>query len=236
MIDLIYKTLLTVINKENNGYVSPTEFNVLANAVQKDIFRDYFSDQSRSDLKQSRALMGSGHGDVSKNNRFKIQQFTGSASVKKGTDKYFMLPEDLYYLMDGGVSTSSNQKYPNKLVEEVEPHMVNYLSNSIAKPTQLRPVYVPIGPSIRVHPDEVTNINIQYIREPKMPNWTSVSIGGVEMFNPADSSFQDFELHVDEFSDILLRMLLFFGISIREQELMQTVEVLKDKMKIKDDN
>ena len=39
MIDLVYSTLLTILNKELNGYVSPVEFNLLANNVQYEIYR-----------------------------------------------------------------------------------------------------------------------------------------------------------------------------------------------------
>ena len=44
MIDTIYKVLLTIINKENQGYISPEEFNLIAINVQNEIFSEYFKD------------------------------------------------------------------------------------------------------------------------------------------------------------------------------------------------
>ena len=54
------------------------------------------------------------------------------------------------------------------------------------------------------------------------------------MYDPSNASFQDFELHESEFSNIVLRMLSYFGINLREGEVMQIAELLKDKMNLKD--
>ena len=76
---------------------------------------------------------------------------------------------------------------------------------------------------------------MRYLRTPKMPNWTYITLpNGEPMFNSGDVSYQDFELHESEFSNITLRMLSHFGINLREQDVVQIAEVLKDKMNYKD--
>lgn len=42
-IDSVYKSVLTILNKENRGYVTPREFNDYARQAQLEIFEAYFS-------------------------------------------------------------------------------------------------------------------------------------------------------------------------------------------------
>ena len=43
-IDAVYQTVLSVLNKEQRGYVTPQEFNLFAEQAQLDIFEQYFYD------------------------------------------------------------------------------------------------------------------------------------------------------------------------------------------------
>ena len=43
-IDTVYQKVLTLSNKEQRGYITPQEFNLLANKAQLDLFNNYFHD------------------------------------------------------------------------------------------------------------------------------------------------------------------------------------------------
>ena len=43
-VNTVYTTVLYILNKEQRGYVTPTEFNSIAAQVQKEIFESYFPD------------------------------------------------------------------------------------------------------------------------------------------------------------------------------------------------
>tara|TARA_R110002020_G_scaffold56070_2_gene155254 strand:+ start:16 stop:828 length:813 start_codon:yes stop_codon:yes gene_type:complete len=43
-VNTVYKTVLSILNKEQRGYVTPDEFNRLATQVQLEIFESYFPD------------------------------------------------------------------------------------------------------------------------------------------------------------------------------------------------
>ena len=43
-IDTVYQRVLTLANKEQRGYITPQEFNLLANHAQMEIFDQYFFD------------------------------------------------------------------------------------------------------------------------------------------------------------------------------------------------
>ena len=42
-VDTIYQRVLALANKEQRGYITPQEFNLLANQAQMAIFESYFS-------------------------------------------------------------------------------------------------------------------------------------------------------------------------------------------------
>ena len=43
-IDSVYQTVQALANKEQRGYITPQEFNLLANQAQLEIFEQYFYD------------------------------------------------------------------------------------------------------------------------------------------------------------------------------------------------
>ena len=54
-IDTVYQRVLTLANKEQRGYITPQEFNLLANQAQMEIFEQYFYEekQAEKNLKNS---------------------------------------------------------------------------------------------------------------------------------------------------------------------------------------
>jgi hypothetical protein len=44
MINEVRNTVLALLNKNNNGYLTPEEFNLLAKQAQLEIFEEYFYD------------------------------------------------------------------------------------------------------------------------------------------------------------------------------------------------
>lgn len=235
MIDLIYKTLLTIINKENQGYISPTEFNILAHQVQSEIYRGYFEDENMDKNKENRGLVNNGYANLSFNQRQRIQEFAAIVSLTKTGINPFTLPTDLYFIEEHGVMTGDSTNNYNSVVAEVERNQYNYLIKSSAKPTELYPVYEKVGSSIRVFPNTINGVEVRYIRTPKMPNWTYITLpSGDPMHNPADTAFQDFELHESEFSNIVISLLSYFGINLREAEVVQIAEALKRNQQQKD--
>ena len=54
-IDTVYQRVLAIANKEQRGYITPQEFNLLANQAQMQIFEQYFYD-----LNQFERIPGNG--------------------------------------------------------------------------------------------------------------------------------------------------------------------------------
>lgn len=238
MIDLVYKTVLTIVNKENSGYITPTEFNLLANNVQQEIFREYFEDSNRDKNKGNRGLTNEGYSNLDFNQRQRIQQFSSISNVDIENNQ-FELPPNIYFIEDNGVLSSGSTSTPpviNQVIEEVERSNINYLNRTEAAPTELYPIYERYSNNVRVYPSTINQIELRYLRNPTIPRWTYTIINNTEMYDPTNNSFQDFELHESEFSNIVIRILTYFGINLGETEVTQFAEALKDKMNLKDNN
>jgi hypothetical protein len=230
MINKVYDTLLTILNKEIQGYISPVEFNLLANNVQLQIFREYFEDENRDKNRENRGLTNKGYANLSFNQRQRIDEFADQSTISHRETNY-VLPSNLYLLEEDGISTPSGI-----VVEEVERSQINYMRSSEVAPTELYAVYEMIGNTIKVMPASFTNdLEVRYLRVPKEPKWTYFTLpDSTPVFNPSSSDFQDFELHKSEFSNVVVRMLVYFGINLRESDVVQVAEARKDKNNAKD--
>lgn len=229
MINLVYQTLSIILNKENYGYVSPTEFNNLANMVQLEIFEDYFSKENKEKNKENKGFINSGISNIGFNVRQKLSNLNTRTTIL-AVDNLFTLPNDLFYIHEDGITDTIT----NKVIEEIEEHNINYIKISSFPPSSVFPVYERYGDNIEVLPETITSIDIRYIRKPKTPKWTYTIVSDKEFFNPSAIDYQDFELHSSEFTNIVLKLLSYFGLNIREQEVITVAETLKDKITLKD--
>lgn len=237
MIDTVYKLILTLLSKDRDGTVTPTEFNLIAHQVQQEIFRGYFEDFNRDKNRENKGNTNRGYANLAKNERDRIQQFAAMPVDITGVSGVFPLPVDLYLIEDEGVISASTESYPFVLIDEVERGKINVLNKSLSRPTNTYPIYEKYKGNIVVSPNTINTINLRYIKKPKFPNWTYFELpDGQPMFNPADISYQDFELHESEFSNIVVKILSYFGITIREEEVVRAAELLKDKTNLKENN
>jgi hypothetical protein len=232
MIDQVYQITKTIYNKELRGNLTPDEFNQIGNQVQQRIFRNYFEDENRDKNRENRGLTNNNYAHLSFNQRQRIEVFeTESTLVYNNTTNRFDLPDNLYIINDEGLD------FNGCVISETEADDIRYLLKSIAAPTEIHPVYRILGNSIRVYPDSiVTNVTCSYLRKPLPPRWTYQVINGVEMFDNTAADFQDFELHPSELTNIVVHMLSFFGINLRETEVTQYAEALKQKQDKKEES
>lgn len=93
MINSVRNTVLSVLNKNNYGYISPSDFNLYAKQAQIEIFEDYFSMYNRALNKENARLGGTGYGDDRKLaeetiEKFMVSQFLVVKSFYTG--KYYV--------------------------------------------------------------------------------------------------------------------------------------------------
>jgi len=231
MIDTIYQIVKTVVNKELRGNVTPAEYNLLAQQVQERIFRGYMEDANRDKIKKNRGMTSKNFANLPLYQRQRIEQFWASATlVYDGITGDFNLPATLYFIKDRGIS------YNGAVIDEAEASDLTFLGSSLAGPSEIFPVYERKESTIRVIPPTITaDVICAYLRTPAAPKWTYQIVNDIEMFDPSAVDYQDFELHESELSRIVILLLSYFGINIRETEVTQYAEALRRIMNAKEE-
>ena len=219
MINDVRNTVLSIISKDNRGYITPEEFNLFAKQAQLEIFEQYIYSYSNSIVKQNARMFGEGYTDVPKNMGEVLDSFSTLASLTFSNPN-FLLPIDFYYL--------ERVMYNNTIeVEKVSQRKISALLNSnLTAPDVNNPVYTMSDPGLVVYPTTIsTNITTQYLRYPKDPVWTYNSItAGQPVFDPTNAFAQDFELPLSDFSGLVVKILQYAGVSIREMEVVQAAK------------
>ena len=212
-IDQVYKTVLTVINKEQRGYITPDEFNNLANQAQQEIFEGYFGSKHRSLL--SKPAANDDYADTAMNIEEKITFFDNSTSIASGTlngkSGFFAYPFDFYRL--GIVSVNG------RMADEVSHKDILYVNLSpLTAPTIEQPVYTRHEGGIFAYPNDIASIDATYIRRPTNASWAYLEAPTGEPIYDSGNSV-DFELHPSEQSELVIKILGYAGVVIREPDV-----------------
>ena len=236
----VYQTVLTILNKEQRGYMTPFEFNKISAQVQLEIFEKYFED-----LNQQVRIAQS---DVDYADRVfateeKLEYFRTTASLSYNGSG-FDLPTNLYklgnvtfrdYYIDNSISPSIDDFGDGYVeVEKVNRHEFNLLRNSNMISADLTyPQYLYEGNALKILPSSITKSNsivIDYIKKPEDPVWAyEVGSLGQYIYAPPGttgpvvptSGSVDFELEFSERTEVIVNILFYAGVVIRDPQIVQ---------------
>lgn len=215
MINSVRNTVMSIINKDNNGYITPEEFNSFAKQAQLEIFNQYFVDFKNSKIADFKVMQTSGYSDITKQIDQTIDYFSKNVQLtyNSGTQT-FAMPAGWFLL---------NALYYNqKQIEHVDQSNVyRLLSSNLTAPNTLYPAYVMQGNDITVYPLTITSgVETYYVRFPYDPKWTYTLVNGSPLFNQSANDYQDFELTTSDFPKLVVKICEYAGTSIREQEVV----------------
>ena len=208
-VDTVYQRVLALANKEQRGYITPQEFNLLANQVQLDMLEQYFYDvnqwsrQHGNDTEYSDML-----GVLSE----KIAALNVRELNLPVSSGILTMPTNAYKL--GSVFTSNTQVE----VEEVNYNEYQTMQlGPLTRPTLNRPVYVNRIDGLNIYPNTIATVDVSYIKQPDQVQWAYVVVNDKALYNDFESV--DFELHAAEESELVYKILMLSGIAIKKPEL-----------------
>lgn len=230
MINSVRNTVLAILNKNNYGYISPSDFNLFAKIAQLDLFQDYFFQYNYQISKENVRQSGVGYAGLSAQFAETIDtfvvpytdltfisgnQFSVPTTATTGSDYFNILSVTCY----------EGTTYKGE-AERINANMISALTNAnLQNPSKIFPVYSIQGDRVIVFPTSYNaqgSVKCQYIRFPKDPKWTFTTLtNGVPIFNPSQSDYQDFELHPDDEVSLVMKICQHAGMSIRESEVYQ---------------
>jgi len=218
-VDTVYQRVQAILNKENRGYMTPQEFNLLANQAQLEVFEQYFYDLSQFNRAGE---ITNEYANIISNIKEKISIFQKTTSLTY-SNSLFSLPSDLYRL--GTVYYNGTTE-----VEGINQNeYLNINSSPLTKPSTTVPVYIRTGDAITIYPSTITsNVNCSYVKTPAIADWTYVTIDNVAKYD--SSTVTNFELHGADETTIVYKILSFAGLVIKQPEI-STVADNKDTIK-----
>ena len=183
-VNTVYQTVLTILNKEQRGYMTPDEFNNVATQVQLEIFEKYFTLPTTDAYGKAVTLYRIG--EVTYKNEVLVQR----------------LQRNDFYTSEKSKLTKATKTFPTYLFEN------NYL---FVRPTTIQ-----------------SDIQIEYVRKPVDVIW-GFTVGSVgqyvynsAVYNSATQiGSQNFELDISEQTEVILRILMYSGIIIKDPQIVQ---------------
>jgi len=220
-VDTVYKTVLLILNKEQRGYMTPDEFNKIGTQVQLEIYLKYFEDLNQ--------LLRIPQTDLDYADRVdlldeKIAIFKRNSDIGYSANG-FALPSDLQEL--GSVIYNNNEM---QRVQRSE--FYNLYRSKLTKPSNTYPIYLYENSLVKVYPETITDgVSANYLKFPTSVVW-GFSVENLGNYKYQSALSTDFELHQSEQVELIVRILEYAGIVIRDAQIIQVAsqKVQQDNM------
>ena len=225
-INTVYQKVLAIANKEKRGYITPLEFNLLANQAQLDIFNQYFYDVGQFNRLPKAEEQYLNAIDIVKQKISVFEEFRGAPS--SASSNTITLHADTFELGDVFHVNSGLYTFIEKVDQK---ELMDMQLSPLAAPTALRPVYVKISSNkIDIYGVSPTTSNIKhnYIKKPIDVAWGYTVINDVSLYNSSTSI--NSELHPSEETKLVVKILALSGIILEDPNLYQSAsqEEMKD--------
>ena len=213
-VDNVYTKVLSILNKESRGFLTPGEFNKIASQVQLDLLDKAFYDYNRAIVRQSAGRGGQGYADIPRKIQDKIDPFYATSSISL-TSGVGTLPT--FYNI---INVSADSRLTD--VERIEKSKLSFLlSSPLTAPSTTFPIYYITGSTITVNPSSLSTIQMDYVSVPSDPVWANTvdSTTGALTFDSANAV--DFTLHASEEVELVLGVLKYAGVVIKDPSVIQ---------------
>ena len=251
-IDNVYQQVLAIANKEQRGYITPDEFNKTATQVQLDIFEQYFDDLNQQ-LRVPQADYD--YADRQMNIDEKISYFKAQGNcLYNSTNDYWNLPataignvafnvkydneplgkDEVYFYRLGTITYIPLTGFPVELQRLQRSDFYNIDKSPLTRPTEDFPCYLYEGNKLLIKPTSIatgSTVEASMIRKPLDINWGFQTNGPGGSYIWDSSTSQNFELEQSEQVNVILRILQYSGIVIRDPQIIQaaTAEVAQNE-------
>ena len=218
-VDKVYKTVLSILNKESRGFITPDEFERIGSQVQLDILDQNFHEYNKAVVKHTRGFAVNDYGNIPEKLEQKLDPFFKQADITL-TNGIGTLPTDLYKTINISVTNRTVQ------LEKVKKADLPFLlSSPLTKPTTTYPVYYQRALDIIVEPAlsdgswTLGDLLIEYIKVPEDVNWNH-TVGANGQLTATDP-MTDFTLHESDRVQLILGILKYAGLVIEDPTVIQ---------------
>ena len=232
-IDTVYQKVLALLNKEQRGYMTPQEFNLLADKAQIDIFESYFHDLKMAYHKPIKNQHI--HTDEIEMIEEKLHPFIEQISASTSGNQ-ITLSGNCYKLINvSRVDGNADFEFGSEVEGVSKRELQHIMGNPLTMPTVSRSIYYRRdgnGQSIieiYPEPDALEQFVYTFYRQPNEVEWAYVVVAGKALYNANQTI--NFELHQSEEETLVTRILELAGVVIMKPGIVEVAKA--DKMATK---
>lgn len=217
-IDEAYRFLFSLANKSQTGGIfTPAQFNLNAQRAQIEFYNsEYKKWRTNSNLSDS------------------LRTFVKPLPISVPANGKYTLPDDFYHVasMRKYYVKQNNKGIEVPIREEQQQNVPDLLQSEVRQPTLRFPIGVLYDSYIEFFPHDIGLVKFEYFRRPKNPVWnyTLPPGGTVPVYDPTTSV--DFEFDDEYTNQIVLNIADYFGINVREPELVQWVNKERQQQEV----
>ena len=219
-VDTVYQRVLVLANKEQRGYITPQEFNLLANQAHQQIFEQYFYDLNQRLRIEPESPGVRGEEDLSVFLDEKIGHHISIGTVTSGVT----FPAN--YMIGRIFVDENNFRYPCEKLPRNE--VLNIIKSSRHLGLLARsPIYCDsiTGNDIEVYNNtgQLTGspaVKCEVINKPTDTVWGYTVVNGKALYNSATTT--NFDMHDSEETNLVIKILELAGITLNKPGLAQT--------------
>ena len=222
-IQTVYNTLQDLANKDQQGFVSPLEFNGFAQVAQLNIFNGLFDE-----LKDVKKLSRSGFDPSRDKSRFKrIQEdlaaFSTKATLPKVSGVFNVssatspMARIISIATAGSILLDQSTKKPIEICYDEE-KIERILISNLSSPTEEFPIAL-VSEDIHVFPTSINKIEVRYYKYPEGRTSTGARIAAMPTYTEGGISI-DFELPEHYVSDLVYEIGKMIGVNLRDTDIV----------------
>ena len=235
MINSVRNTVLSILNKNNYGYISPSDFNLYSKQAQFEVFEEYFSEYNKTINMENARQSGTSYADLRKPIEEAMEVFAVTSTLTQvavATNRFFLpsaTTTGFDYFMINKVLCYDASVNPRRFKGEAEKvthtHITMLITSNLTAPTEQYPAYTQEGGILTVYPSTINlpnEVDSNYFRYPKDPKWTYITLAnGEPVFDQSQPDYQDFEIPLEDEYKLVSKILQYAGMSIREIAAVQ---------------
>jgi len=223
----VYNALKDLANKEQRGFITPSEFNSFAPIAQQNVFNKLFKDITASEALRRRNVDPARDKSTLKQIKEDLGVFSKDSTITKASG-VFAKPDDFArlismktagdILLDVTSSVMIDPIYDEEKIDRI-------LLSDLSKPSTSRPVAI-VKDNIQVFPTSINRIQVRYYKQPEgidpttgartvsLPKFGFTTSNGKEAFNASTSV--DFELPEHYTSELVFEIAKLVGVNLRD--------------------
>lgn len=207
-VDENYRLVQDLLSKNNGVYITPEEYNRYAELASNDLFDKLVGAKNNNSTAYGinrtldRRLMPFRRVDI-------VPVVGGVANEPADS----ALIRSVYYFLNGTPK-------PLRVVDE--DRFAKLFDDPFAKPTEEEPVYIEDNLSIRVYPETITELTIEYLKRPVAPVYAYTEVNRRPLYDAVNSI--NFDWDKREEAELTMRILQYAGVSMTNGQVVQYTE------------